>query len=733
MSLLSIEATPRSVRTNVSEDAYLSEGISYRIKNNFVSLVDRTIDNSPLAETNFRISCTTLDRMSRLLGKDVVLPLEHAIVQSRFRILGPMIKLAGQTGFTAAFAGGAPTTENLLLLYLLSVGGRAKEVEDRRRVYIEVYQAAVPVIQRLLINHLPDFHRWTDEQKLTFVPEIAEAIARGESLDRVQFGALSYGILNGLALFMTGQPWYSYAGLAVGEAAVIAHQQGELQRGRILIENQQSVRRDTVAVQNADWTFGSHLGQLLLRYLGETDLTKSWTEESWRRIFTRVFIQGGIPYAIATKSLFGLFATIAGQLGVQWLSVDDNRGYFSTAQVGMRKLRNVLDTLERDGTTSLIPIQKLSAHCDNFKRYHNPSADDEILGWLSAEYNKDVIAHIAPFEIHFPDKLEPILTSAEALELKFGIYYVNAPARKGTSALFHALAHLAGLGSDDGKTTEKGETFVRVNSDGASHFQKLHELAPEKIKRLFQYTFPEPEYSSIAPEALFEQDIKYLIPSIAQGNPFVTSILQRFHNDEALTLEEHNAIVECSRYLVGLKTYEEVMTANVSRNVKLVIARLLPYFTPAYGKEIVIEHLQRYKANIDGQEVSLFNRLPEDAHKGKVDDIAEIKNASTHTQLPPSTRAKLRVVRALEKAETERSKIILIDQTLDALPDDETKIFLAYLAEWCRRNEAVMIIDTKEGKNKRFVRETPGAYKGTIFLGKDNSLTLGWEGKKLKN
>lgn len=687
----------RASQSQIQENP-LKNTRAYRFKREVVHGIDRIMTALPLGDTQLNMGAT--DDLEELLGDGPNGPaehLEHLLVESRWRIFGTAIKLAGQIGYTANLALGSASPEFLIGTYLGSELGKAVEIEANRKSYIEIAHEAFVVLHRLFLNHLPDFYRWTPEKQLLFPAEVAEAIARSAAIGRPPLGTALYAALNGLTLLFTGQPPWSYLGLGLTGTGVIYRQNRELKNGRELIEHQQKDRAQIVSTQRADDNFGTAHDIFFNSFSSESDLTKRWTEGASERIFLRVAMKAGIPIAVLTKSLGALYLTILGEFASQLLRVDDQRGYFSTVQVGLTKLHDALKII-RENNISLIPESTLQAHCDEFRQTGiRHERESEVEGWFAQ--NPDAVAWMAPHDVVYPDK-EGVATVSlpEPLLLKAGVYFGQAPTGKGQSSFLNGLLHRV-------RPTEKGESYIRV-AKGGSH-QKLHDLTAAQIKSLFVYISPEPVYSELSAEALFVPEIKYLIPEEVSGNPLVNDILKRFHTDN-ITADEHYAIVTCARLLAGLNNHEEILAMKLPRKVRALVNRLLPYFDPVYGRKWVIEEMKKNDWVVTRKgALPLFNDS----------DFQAITDASMHTKLPRSTKAKLRLMRIIRKAVSQNVKVIGIDQTIDPLDDEETEVIVAYMSGICDRENISIIIFTHEDQNKQIIKKYIA--QGEIFFNKD--------------
>lgn len=684
--------------------------LPYQMRRDLVLPENDPFEKFPVLSTNFRINRGTLDRLRSHLGSDVN-ELEHVIVDERCRILGSAVKWASQMGLTAFFVTGNLSVESLIGLYSAQAIGISKESEDRRRTYIRVYQTALPVIEKFYEYFQPDMWDKTAEQKIIFVPEVTEAVARGESLEKPQATALGYAALNSIALLISNQPKYILP-LVVGEALVVAKQAAELGVGMDVTRRLQRFRASLVETAKADAKIGTDLLKSLFDFVGESDLVNRWMQGENYRMVLRIATQAGIPIAVLTKSITGLFTNTLREMANQLLAVDNQRGSYASAQVGIQKLKDALDIVESKKTSLLTP-ESILAHCIEFSERNRTEAD-EVVKRLSI-LNTDAIAVFAPFDLKYEDEKEQVLQMSEPAVIFPGLYFGSAPAGGAESPFLHGLLHR-------NRTDEHAESYIKADSEKPNLYFRLHNLAASQIQNFSQYIHP-PEKNNLSPLSLFVQDIRDLVPKQVDGDPEVSDLLSRYHSGN-LSPKERMAVTTCLQVVAGIATAKEAQEALIAKDVKEIVTKLLPFFTQEYGRGLVIDQLWQYQATIDVIPSHLINE----------EDIQAIEKASFQSALPKTTRAKLRIIHALEKAKMLGSKIIAIDQTLDPLSDDDSKIFMTFLSNWCQENGVAIIITTNDENNKKLIKDT-NAYQGKIYFGKidDNGIRrVGVENRKKK-
>jgi len=192
-------------RPHVSETRLPREP-SYEFKRFFAFCLDPLYKTPLLRDTNFRIDLNTLDRLRNSVGNENVDLLERAIVNSRWRSLrGLAAKIGGQTVMTAALSTGSMPPDFYVPLFgAIAVGGTLEEL-DRDTAYQEVNKAAIPVMQGLVLGYQADMYSLPTSEKQTFVHNISEAIAKGESFARPELTTAVYTLLNVITLFATNQ------------------------------------------------------------------------------------------------------------------------------------------------------------------------------------------------------------------------------------------------------------------------------------------------------------------------------------------------------------------------------------------------------------------------------------------------------------------------------------------------------------------------------------------------
>lgn len=694
------------------------EKFTYRFRREVAFALDPIIEKTPLKATDFRINRKTLDSLSYLLGKDVVEPLEHAIVEHRWKNLwAAAAKLGGGAEVIAGLATGAGPA--LLAAEVgVSTAGFLLSNEFGDRAYDEVRQKAFGVAKELMLKFLPDFYRWSDEEKRTFATEVSEAIAQGESLGRPLFSSTLYALLTIPILAASG--YGELATVLSGVQTGVVGLNEYLQRHGLVIKKKMAeattLESDT---RETDDKFGSELTSQLIFQDGQSDLTRVWNKHSMKLLAMQWLSQAGIPIATLFQNVEGLAIALLSQLSSQVITSRTHRQDYSAAMVGVGWLKQAIKTAERKDNTSLLADIKLKEYCEDFKRSQNVERDNEIRIILE-ETEPDLIARISEFDVIYIDKRpSPTVKLKETLKVYPGLYFMSAPGRKGTSSFLNALCRRHRV------ENEKAETFFQVG-DEKRDWKGLHDLSPREIKALHLYISPEPEYSGLSPDVIFAGNVKDLV-LLETSDQIATDILRRFHTGGHLTPAERRAVTLGLKLLAGKTTEDEIRIGPFTREEKIIFERLIPAFRPVYGRRILIEQLLRRKVFFMGREMPIITdnshpvyRLKK--HKKRVaeglerSDVAAISDASSHSVVQPSTRAKLRLLRALEIAKLQRAKIIAIDQTLDPLDDTETEMMLLYMANWCRENKAAIFIATNQEQNKQFIEFKSGAFRGELFV-----------------
>lgn len=704
----------RPVDSGLPKREQPGEKFTYRFRRDAAFALDPVIEKTPLNDTDFRINRKTLDSLSYLLGKDVVEPLEHAIVEYRWKNLwATAAKLGGGAEVIAGLATGAGPAM-LAAEVGVSTAGFLLSNEFADRAYDEVRQKAFGVAKEFMLKYLPDFYRWTDEEKRTFATEVSEAIAQGESLGRPLFSSAIYALLTIPILAVSG--YSELATLLGGVQGGVAGLNEYLQRhGETIKKKISNSTAEISEIMDADDKFGSGLTSQLIFQDGESDLTRLWNKHSLKLLATQWLSQAGIPIATLFQNIEGLAIALLSQLSSQVMTSRTHRQDYSAAMAGVNWLKQAIKTAERKDNASLLADIKLEKYCEDFKRSQNVERDNEIKRILETE--PDLIARISEFDIIYNDKRpRPTVKLTETLKVFPGLYFMSAPGRKGTSSFLNGLCRRHRV------ENEKAETFFRVGDE----WKGLHDLSPREIKALHLYVSPEPEYSGLSPDIIFAESVKDLV-LLGTSDQIATDILQRFHTGGHLTPAERRAITLGLRLLAGKTTENEIRAGLLTREEKIIFERLAPAFRPAYSRRIFIEQLLKHKVFFMGREMPIITdnshpvyRLKK--HKKRMaeglerSDVAAISDVSSYSVVQPSTRAKLRLLKALEIAKLQGAKIIAIDQTMDPLDDTETEMMLLYMANWCRENKAAIFIATNQENNKQLIEFKSGAFREELVV-----------------
>lgn len=583
------------------------------------------------------------------------------------------------------------------------------------RAYDEVRQKAFGVVKELMLKFLPDFYRWTDEEKRSFATEVSEAIGQGESLGRPLFSSTLYALLTIPILATSG--YGELATLLGGVQTGVVGLNEYLQRhGETIKKKISNSTAEISEIMDADDKFGTDLTSHLIFQNGESDLTRQWNKHSMKLLAMQWLSQAGIPIATLFQNIEGLAIALLSQLSSQVITSRTHRQDYSAAMVGIDWLKQAIKTAERKDNSSLLADIKLQEYCENFKKSQHVERDDEIKRNLE-ENEPELIARISEFDVIYNDKRpSPTVKLTETLKVYPGLYFMSAPGRKGASAFLNGLCRRHRV------ENEKTETFFQVGDE----WKGLHDLTPREIKALHLYVSPEPEYSGLSPDVIFAESVKDLV-LLETSDSIANKILQRFHTGGHLTPAERRVITLGLRLLAGKTTEDEIREGNLTKDEKIIFERLIQAFRPEYSRRIFIEHLQKYTVNFKGVEMPVITdshhpiyrlkkhkkRLSEGLEKS---DVAAISDASAHSVVQPSTRVKLRILKALEIAKLQGTKIVAIDQTLDPLDDIETEMMLLYMANWCRENKAAIFIATNQELNKQLIELKSGAFREELVV-----------------
>lgn len=690
------------------------EKFTYRFRREVAFALDPLIEKTPLNDTDFRINRKTLDSLSYLLGKDVVEPLEHAIVEYRWKNLwATAAKLGGGAEVIAGLATGASPA---LLAAEVGTGtaGFLLSNEFADRAYDEVRQKAFGVAKEFMLKFLPDFYRWTDEEKRTFATEVSEAIAQGESLGRPLFSSAIYALLTIPILAASG--YGELATLLGGVQTGVVGLNEYLQRhGRVIKKQIAEAAALESDMRETDDKFGSGLTSQLIFQDGESDLTRLWNRHSMKLLAMQWLSQAGIPIATLFQNIEGLAIALLSQLSSQVMTSRTHRQDYSAAMAGVDWLKQAIKTAERNDNTSLLADIKLEEYCENFKSSQNLERDLDIKRILE-ETEPDLIARISEFDVIYNDKRpRPTVKLKETLKVYPGLYFMSAPG-KGTSPFLNGLCRRHRVAN------EKTETFFRVGDE----WKGLHDLSSQEIKALHLYLSPEPEYSGLSPDVIFAESVKDLV-LLATSDPIATGILQRFHTGGYLTPAERRAITLGLKLLAGKTTEDEIRSGPLTKEEKIIFERLVSAFRPEYSRRIFIEQLLRHKVFFMEREMPIITDNDHPVYrlkkhkKGMAEglersDVAAISDASSHSVIQRSTRAKLRLLKALGIAKLQGTKIIAIDQTMDPLDDTETEMMLLYMANWCKENKAAIFIATNQENNKQLIEFKSGAFQEELIV-----------------
>ena len=187
-------------------------------------------------------------------------------------------------------------------------------------------------------------------------------------------------------------------------------------------------------------------------------------------------------------------------------------------------------------------------------------------------------------------------------------------------------------------------------------------------------------------------------------------MIKRYKRGEQLKKPEQRAIGYALQLLTGLKTEgqirEEVLKSRLPREEKSVILELLPYARIGGAKGRLREKLAQY---------SVFSK----------EDFKKLDEFQPGKAVSRSLRAKLRIIKTLEEAQEAGTKIIGIDNTIDPISNEDTKIMLSFLEEWCRNHSVSVLIASTEKVNKNIIFNSP-LYQGSIFFNA-SYIKTGWE------
>lgn len=720
--------------------------VPYEIKEYLAFLVDDAIDRKygdtfperllgslvkPLKDTNFRLNRRRFEQLEKLLGPEAIEPLKKTVVENRFKALqGVAAKLAGQVGITAALAQGTLSPESVATFILGTVGsvvGSVVESEDRKKAYIETHEKALKIAKQLNAKFLPDIYRWPGEEKKNLAEDLAEAWARGENLGRPQLAALTWAILNVGTLFANGQQQLSFV-LSGGEYLVLRLQDLTIRRAFSERKVQTRARVVRGRVMKADEVLvGNNLDNTLLNMRSRSNLLGEWRKQRGFNIILQSLLQAGIPILAIAKRLDALAISLGSQLATQWVGTVANRHYYSLAKAGLDKLDRLFVDIENN-KTSLLPYSKLLDHCRQFKE------DPEHLRWVMTEAylkrkNPDAVAIISPFTLSYTGQEKGELILNDSLVLHRGFYNLSGTSRAGSSSFFDALEKRKNI-------VETHESFYRFGLGDNSEWRGLHDMDPYEIWKLFANTTPEKEEIDLSPAVLFANNIKDIVPSGTFFDQEVDGIFKRYHQDDSdhsLTNDEHDAFTVCLQLLAGLYSRDEIYKMELPKGVKKLVYRLLPYFRPEKATKVLTDQLLDFTVNFRGREVTIFNHVGDEEifSEGEggedfVDDIKMIKSIANFSDLPSSTRAKLRIFDTLRKAERNGARIVSIDKTLDVIPAIDFPIWYKYLSDWNKRVGATILVGTNRPDHRKYIKDSED-FNGTIWFkpdGKKNNVYL---------
>ena len=679
-------------RPHVSETRLPREP-SYEFKRFFAFCLDPLYKTPLLRDTNFRIDLNTLDRLRNSVGNENVDLLERAIVNSRWRSLrGLAAKIGGQTVMTAALSTGSMPPDFYVPLFgAIAVGGTLEEL-DRDTAYQEVNKAAIPVMQGLVLGYQADMYSLPTSEKQTFVHNISEAIAKGESFARPELTTAVYTLLNVVTLFVTNQALIG-ASLAVFELAVLVHIQRYLKSAGL---QRQLMGGEETRVADAmvkDKVFGTNLAGNMLLSTSDVPSGERLQGSKLEKVAIQLVTQYLLPVlAIYNQGSIALALAQSGQLASHLSPIHVNEREFTEAQAGLKRLKDTL-TLIEGNRMSLTTEESWAAFCQEMRGRN--------LDAVEYDDSTDLIAVIAPFSVRFPGKDKPQLIMKDALKLKVGIYTLSGRSGKGESTFLHALTKQI-------RTVQEKESVIKLGD----HFVRLHDLEPKDIKRFFMYVYPETSESKMSPLALFAEDV---FDSPAEFNSYIHDLIEGYKGGKPLKKPEQRAIGYGLQLLTGLKTEDqikkEVSKSRLPREEKLVILELLPYARIGGAKERLGKKLAQY---------SFFSE----------EDFKELNEFGPGKVVNRSLRAKLRIIKTLEEAQKAGTKIIGIDNTIDPISNEDTKIMLSFLEEWCRNHSVSILIASTEPFNKDVILGS-SMYQGSIFFNPPY-VNTGWETPTMK-
>ncbi|MEK9179021.1 MAG: hypothetical protein AAB893_00960, partial [Patescibacteria group bacterium] len=530
-----------------SPEAHIPGEPSYEIKRRLAFLLDPLYETSFLHDISFRIDLKTIDRLRKHIGNEYVDDLEKVIVNCRWNLLrGLAVKMGGQTLLAASLSAGVLPPEFYTFIFGVIAGGDILEKLDKDTAYTQISQAAMPVIQELLLEYSTDMYHIPTEKTFTLVQSLSDAIAKGETFSRPELTTIVYTVLNATALAATNQIPIG-AILAAVELGVLAYIKKYLENGteqiQSLDEQIKNVADITQSLINEKIFYIRHAKSkiLLNQHSPSTNNSK----------YLQVAFQIGTQFILPSLAIFarggsGLALAHASQLGSYVGPILDSERELSRAQDGVNTLNELLSIIERH-RMSLTTDDSWNFHCEQFKK--------ESLPTVNCKDFRSAVYVAAPFSLQYPRNTKPHLEIKEALEFRSGLYVLPGKSQ-GESPFLHAIVRQI-------RTYSNKESIIRLeNEKGISSLVGIHSLTPRERDRLLKYVSPETTASKLSPLEIFAEDL--LLPCSEEFNPYIHNLLIKYKNKNELTLPEHRALGYLLQQIAGVKTEEQV-TTDVSR------------------------------------------------------------------------------------------------------------------------------------------------------------------------
>lgn len=683
---------------------------SYQLKKDVVFGFDDIVGRTRFADRLFRMDRNSLDRLKGRLGEETVAPLERAIVDSRWQNMrGSALALGGQTATTAALAiPGTPPGAIFGTLGLAQLGAEINS-HDLNMAYVRVKNAALPVVEKLYLDYLPDFHRWSEGKKRAFVADVSDGIALGESLPNPYTGAFSWALLTFATLHATGRGDIANT-LAAGQGVSLGIQDWMLKKTQSTV-NEVNARISKIVDMIA---IDERLYAEMKKLIPYSGLYKE-AENEWAGVnvlFSLLkFASKMGPLGVALlQNVQGLALSLFSQLSSQLDSLNSNKYYYASAKAGVATLKEALDLIDRN-KISILSEQSMDEHLSSFNTQFPQEAEHQ----LSSEWeDQDTILELAPFELRFPHNKYTLLRRKKPLFMKKGIYIMSASAREGESAFLHLLNHHFNY-------DEKGESFIRLKRDAVP--SGLHTLDSIEIKSLFRFVHPEPFYNTLSPAALFTDDLRRFIPKGVTTNTTVDELFRRFHSGEGLLGDEEHAFNLALQCIAGYDNEDAIYKRKLPVEVSRVLHLILPYLRPyvinsqlADEMRVLTEAIEKPK---DKQLFYHYIHKDEELQEER-DELVEMAHTHDYSSLPKSTRAKIRILRTLIEAASNGTKVITFDSTFDAISEVESRrereAWITLLTKFCESNDVVIVVATdQESQTKKYLRSSP-AYQSDLFI-----------------